>query len=66
MPIDSNVSNGSANGGDIEFSLNSNQQELFDCSSLKLEIQIKILKPDGSNEDENAKLAVNDDLGRRI
>ena len=41
-----------------------NQQKLINCNSFLLEM--KIIKPDGSDIDENVKIAVIDGLNHRI
>ena len=66
LPINSNLTNGSINDNYIEFVLNSNQQELVDCNSFVLEMKIKLVKPDGSEIDDNDKVNVIDGLGHRI
>ena len=66
LPINSNLTNGSINDNYIEFVLNSNQQELIDCNSFALEMKIKLVKPDGSELDDNDKVNVIDGLGHRI
>ena len=66
LPINSNLTNGAINDNYIEFVLNSNQQELFDCNAFALEMKIKIIKPDGSDVDNTANITVIDGLGHRI
>ena len=65
-PTNAHLSNGVVEDNYIEFILNSNQQEFLDCTSLALEMKMKIVDSKGEAPGEDAKISVIDGLGHRI
>lgn len=66
LPINANLDSAQINDNYIEFNLNSSDREFFNCEKIFLELQLQILKPDGTPIDDGDSVSVIDSLGSSI